>query len=322
MRERVSGLLGGSPRDLWVGTFHATGVRILRLKGQKIGIDPGFSIYDTDDQESLVKRILKELQLAEKDLTPKAARSAISAAKNALVSPTEFEERGADVSRREAWPRIYREYATRLRAANALDFDDLIGEPIRLFEEHPRRQRSLRRALPLRAGGRVPGHQRGPGEADRAPRLRAPQPLRGGRRRSVDLRMARRRHRQHPVFRAHVPRCQGHPPGAELPLDLDHSRRRQRGRAQQPGPQREDPLDGSGGRRLPSPHPGRRCGGRGAEGGAYGGRRGEPRGGAASRGWRSSTAPTPRAARSRPRSATPRCRTSWWEAPRSTSGAR
>ncbi len=136
MRERVSGLLGGSPRDLWVGTFHATGVRILRLKGQKIGIDPGFSIYDTDDQESLVKRILKELQLAEKDLTPKAARSAISAAKNALVSPTEFEE-AAQTFRDEKLARIYREYATRLRAANALDFDDLIGEPIRLFEEHP-----------------------------------------------------------------------------------------------------------------------------------------------------------------------------------------
>ena len=136
MRERVSGLLGGSPRDLWVGTFHATGVRILRLKGQKIGVDPGFSIYDTDDQESLVRRILKDLQLAEKDLTPKAARSAISAAKNALISPAEFEE-AATTFRDEKLAKIYREYATRLRAANALDFDDLIGEPIRLFEEHP-----------------------------------------------------------------------------------------------------------------------------------------------------------------------------------------
>ncbi len=91
MKERVHGLLGGAPRDLWVGTFHATGVRILRRRGKALGIDPGFSIYDTDDQESLIRRILKDLDLAERDLTPRAARSAISAAKNALRTPEEAE---------------------------------------------------------------------------------------------------------------------------------------------------------------------------------------------------------------------------------------
>jgi DNA helicase-2/ATP-dependent DNA helicase PcrA len=136
MRDRVHGLLGGAPRDLWVGTFHATGVRILRRKGQELGIDPGFSIYDTDDQESLVRKILKDLDLAERDLTPKAARSAISAAKNRLLTPAEFEAQ-AETYRDEKIARIFAQYQKRLRAANALDFDDLIGETIRLFEERP-----------------------------------------------------------------------------------------------------------------------------------------------------------------------------------------
>jgi DNA helicase-2/ATP-dependent DNA helicase PcrA len=136
MKERVAGLLGGSPRDLWVGTFHATGVRILRLKGRAVGIDPGFSIYDTDDQESLIRRILKDLEMAERDLTPKSVRSAVSSAKNVLMTPQEFEDR-AESFRDQKIARVFAEYRTRLRSANALDFDDLIAEPIRLFDENP-----------------------------------------------------------------------------------------------------------------------------------------------------------------------------------------
>ncbi len=136
MKERVYDLLGGAPRDLWVGTFHATGVRILRRKGQARGIDPGFSIYDTDDQESLLRKILKDLDLADRELAPKAVRSAISGAKNALVTPEEYEAQ-AESFRQERIARIFAEYQKRLRASNALDFDDLIGETIRLFEENP-----------------------------------------------------------------------------------------------------------------------------------------------------------------------------------------
>ncbi len=136
MRDRLGQLLGGSPRDLWVGTFHATGVRILRLKGRAVGVDPGFSIYDVDDQETLVRRILKELDLAERELTPKSVRSAISGAKNSLVTAEEYAAQ-AGTYREERTARVFAEYQKRLRAANALDFDDLIGEPIRLFEEHP-----------------------------------------------------------------------------------------------------------------------------------------------------------------------------------------
>jgi DNA helicase-2/ATP-dependent DNA helicase PcrA len=136
MKDRVAYLLGGAPRDLWVGTFHATGVRILRQAGTAIGIDPGFTIYDTDDQEALLRSILKELGWAERDLSPKAMRSAISAAKNALLTPAAFEA-SADTYRAQKVARVFTEYDRRLRGANALDFDDLIGEPIRLFEEHP-----------------------------------------------------------------------------------------------------------------------------------------------------------------------------------------
>jgi DNA helicase-2/ATP-dependent DNA helicase PcrA len=136
MKERVSYLLGGAPRDLWVGTFHATGVRILRMKGSALGIDPGFIIYDTDDQEALIRKILRELDLGDRDMTPKAVRSIISSAKNVLQTPAEFEE-AADSFRAQKIARVFAEYQKQLRAANALDFDDLIGEPIRLFEQNP-----------------------------------------------------------------------------------------------------------------------------------------------------------------------------------------
>src|SRR6185436_1705541 len=134
MKERVARLLGGAPRDLWVGTFHATGVRILRHSGSAIGIDRGFVIYDTDDQESLIRTILRDLDMTDRDMSPKAVRSMISGAKNALLSPEAFAEQ-AEGYRAERAGRVYAEYQKRLRAQNALDFDDLIGEPLRLFVE-------------------------------------------------------------------------------------------------------------------------------------------------------------------------------------------
>ena len=136
MKERVSYLLGGTPRDLWVGTFHSTGVRILRRKGRAIGIDSGFTIYDTADQESLVKAIMKDLDLGDREMTPKTVRSVISSAKNILQTPAEFEAQ-AESFRSQRIARVFAKYQKRLRTANALDFDDLIGEPIRLFDEHP-----------------------------------------------------------------------------------------------------------------------------------------------------------------------------------------
>jgi ATP-dependent DNA helicase UvrD/PcrA len=136
MKDRVAFLLGGAPRDLWVGTFHATGVRILRQSGTAIGIDRGFVIYDTDDQEALLRRILKDLDFSDRDLSPKSVRSQISAAKNALLGPEALAAQ-ADGYRSERVARVFAEYQKRLRSHRALDFDDLIGEPLRLFAERP-----------------------------------------------------------------------------------------------------------------------------------------------------------------------------------------
>ncbi|NNF06672.1 MAG: UvrD-helicase domain-containing protein, partial [Candidatus Eisenbacteria bacterium] len=90
----------------------------------------------TDDQQTLVRRILKDLEMADREMTPKSVQNAISSAKNQLITPDMYEEL-ADSYRQQKILRVFREYQTRLRAANALDFDDLIGETIRLFEEHP-----------------------------------------------------------------------------------------------------------------------------------------------------------------------------------------
>jgi len=136
MKERLGGLLGGIPPRLWVGTFHATGVRILRARGDRLGIRPGFSIYDVDDQEKLLRGILSDLQMADREFTPRSVRATLSAAKNALVSAEAFEAT-TETYRDQKVARVFHEYTRRLREANALDFDDLIGEPIRLFEKHP-----------------------------------------------------------------------------------------------------------------------------------------------------------------------------------------
>jgi DNA helicase-2/ATP-dependent DNA helicase PcrA len=145
MKDRVAYLLGGTPPGIWVGTFHATGVRILRLEGRAVGVEPGFVIYDTDDQEAVVRRILKDLDFGDRDLSPKAVRSVISSAKNELLTAADFEER-AETFREGKIARIFHEYQKRLDDANALDFDDLIGRTIRLFDEHPDiRERFARR---------------------------------------------------------------------------------------------------------------------------------------------------------------------------------
>jgi len=136
MKERLGYLLGGIPRGLWVGTFHATGVRILRMKGSVLDIQPGFSIYDTDDQEALIRRVLRDFAMVDRDFPPRAVRSAISSAKNRLVTPAEYEV-AAETFREQKVARVFHEYQARLRRANALDFDDLIGEAIRLLELHP-----------------------------------------------------------------------------------------------------------------------------------------------------------------------------------------
>ncbi|MGH7457967.1 MAG: ATP-dependent helicase [Longimicrobiaceae bacterium] len=137
MRERVRRLLGGrEPAGMWTGTFHSAGARILRRYAIRLGWPPGFSIYDADDSETLVRRVVVDvLNLDPKRWSPKAIRGAISSAKNELVGPEEYAASALDpFSRRVA--EVYALYQERLRDASAFDFDDLLVKPVELLRQH------------------------------------------------------------------------------------------------------------------------------------------------------------------------------------------
>jgi DNA helicase-2/ATP-dependent DNA helicase PcrA len=135
MRDRVERLLGSRVLGAWIGTFHALCVRILRRDGERVGLAPGFNIYDGDDQLALVKRILKAEAGEEASLSPRTLLSRISRAKNALQSLDDLEQR-AFTPERKLLVCIFREYQEALRKSNAVDFDDLLLRAIELFREH------------------------------------------------------------------------------------------------------------------------------------------------------------------------------------------
>ena len=134
MLARLRKLLGERANRLTVGTFHATCARILRREGEAIGIPSSYVIYDTDDQLSLVRRALKELNLDEKLYRPAALLGAISRLKAELIAPEEFHPR---TYWQEILLRVYERYQKLLRTQNALDFDDLLFCTVRLWREHP-----------------------------------------------------------------------------------------------------------------------------------------------------------------------------------------
>ena len=136
MRERILGLVGAAGRDVAMGTFHALCARILRRDGQAIGISPRFTIYDQDDQTALVKQVLKEMDLPTAEWPPSAVLGAIDRFKNDLLGPEEAASH-AQTYRDQMAARVYVRYQERLRASNALDFDDLLVECVRLFEQAP-----------------------------------------------------------------------------------------------------------------------------------------------------------------------------------------
>jgi DNA helicase-2/ATP-dependent DNA helicase PcrA len=136
MRERLEGTLGGAGAGLWIGTFHATAVRVLRREAATLGLAPAFTIYDREDQEGVLRAILKDLGLSETGYRTGMVLGRISDCKNALVTPDEAQRAAVtEVERRIA--ECYRRYQAELRRDGALDFDDLIAESVRLFVEHP-----------------------------------------------------------------------------------------------------------------------------------------------------------------------------------------
>ena len=137
MKERVDQIVGFGSESVWVTTFHSTCVRILRRYIDRIGFDNRFTIYDADDQKSLMKDICKRLQIDTKLYKERALLAQISHAKDQLVSPEEFELNSQGDYSKMRVAEVYKEYQTQLRRNNALDFDDLIMKPVELFQSCP-----------------------------------------------------------------------------------------------------------------------------------------------------------------------------------------
>jgi len=137
MRARIEGLLGnGSTRGLWIGTFHSNFARLLRSHASKIGYENNFSIYDADDSKKIIKDIMSELGIATDLISPNAVQSIISKAKNTFVLPARFAETATDFVY-EKVADVYLKYQEHLKKNNSMDFDDLLINPIELFNYHP-----------------------------------------------------------------------------------------------------------------------------------------------------------------------------------------
>ena len=137
MRERVDRIVGFGSESIWVSTFHSTCVRILRRHIDRLGYGTNFTIYDTDDQKTLMKEVMKVLQLDPKRYKERGLIAEISSAKNEKMSPDEYELEAPGDYNRQVIARVYREYEKQLRANNALDFDDLLVKAVQLLETQP-----------------------------------------------------------------------------------------------------------------------------------------------------------------------------------------
>lgn len=137
MRERVDNLVGFGSESIWVSTFHSTCVRILRRYIDRIGYDTNFTIYDTDDQKTLMKDVCKMLDIDTKVYKERNLLAAISSAKDELITPDEYEiNAGIDFGKLKI-AKVYREYERQMKANNALDFDDLLLKTVQLFQTQP-----------------------------------------------------------------------------------------------------------------------------------------------------------------------------------------
>lgn len=142
MKERIEHVVGSRAQSVWAGTFHSIFARILRAEAARIGYPSSFSVYDTDDTTSLLRAIIKEMQLDPNAYNPSAIRSRISLAKSNLVSPVAYRQNAEMMeqdrqSRRPFLADIYQKYTERCKRAGAMDFDDLLYQLYRLLRENP-----------------------------------------------------------------------------------------------------------------------------------------------------------------------------------------
>lgn len=137
MRERVDSLVGYGSDQIWVTTFHATCMRILRRHIDRLGFDNNFTIYDTDDQKSVIKGICKRLNIDTKIYKERSLLGAISSAKDELVGVQEYQLQSMGDYNKQVTANVYREYQDTLKKSNALDFDDIIVKTVELFKSCP-----------------------------------------------------------------------------------------------------------------------------------------------------------------------------------------
>ncbi len=137
MKERIANLVGEDAKDIWMGTFHSICVRILRRFIDRIGFDTSFIIFDTSDQRSLIKACMKDLSIDDKLFTDRSILSEISNAKNEMLDPEQYIVRSNGDFRKEKIATVYELYQKRLKENNAIDFDDIINDTIKILMENP-----------------------------------------------------------------------------------------------------------------------------------------------------------------------------------------
>ena len=137
LKDRLTQMLGAEGSDVWAATFHSSCARMLRRDGDRLGYTSHFTIYDTDDSRRLMKAVMQDLDISEKSLSHRAILSEISHAKDELTSPQEYEEAAGEDFRLKLVARAYKAYQRRLEDADAMDFDDLLVNTVRLFQKCP-----------------------------------------------------------------------------------------------------------------------------------------------------------------------------------------
>lgn len=137
MKDRIQNLIGDKGKKLWMGTFHSIFSKILRFEADKIGYGADFTIYDSNDSQTVVKQILQELNFDPKEIKPKTIHNKISDSKNQLIQADTYQEKFVSSTLDDITARVYKIYNKRLKQSNAMDFDDLLVKPIELFQEHP-----------------------------------------------------------------------------------------------------------------------------------------------------------------------------------------
>ncbi len=137
LKDRLCAMLGSEGEDIFASTFHSGCARMLRRDGDRLGYTSHFTIYDTDDSRRLMKDVMRDLEINEKSLSHKAILGEISRAKDSLISPEEFEDQAGNDFRLKVVARAYKAYQHRLENNDAMDFDDLLANTVRLFKKCP-----------------------------------------------------------------------------------------------------------------------------------------------------------------------------------------